>query len=406
MHGESCVWARLGSNARAWGGCALVLALLAGCAATPQQKTALPQTPTATVAATPTPANRFVDPKLGFSLDLPAGWSASAESGLQPSPQTAAITLSSAATMAAHQQVTVAVISGSTMPAAFAAHGTPGTTIGKYPAFADDRVTGEARAPCLVRIFLAQQDYVMADWCGAGISGQATAFEQILATYQPAAATFTPHVSAAPAPLDCGGAQAALGYTNASGWGRQLGSATATNSSGGWQGWTQGATTCSNDNSPDLYLFQCTELVNRFLYEQWALPHIPGNAARYLDYYQDGVLHPGVVRDLPASLYAISDDASQGQSAFAPRPGDIIVYQDVADAATGWTSGLTTSPGHVAVVTAVDATQVFVAQENYSDSQYFMSMTMQTTARGYHLVDRSGLPDRIVRGWIHFNVAG
>ena len=89
----------------------------------------------------------------------------------------------------------------------------------------------------------------------------------------------------------------------------------------------------------------------------------------------------------------------------SPRPGDIIVYQDVVDPVQGWTSGLTTSPGHVAVVTSVNATEVFVAQENYNDTQYFMSMPMQTTARGYHLVDRSGLPNRIVRGWIHFTVA-
>ncbi len=42
------------------------------------------------------------------------------------------------------------------------------------------------------------------------------------------------------------------------------------------------------------------------LYECWALPHLPSNAARYFDYYQDGVLHPGTIHTV-ANCYAITD---------------------------------------------------------------------------------------------------
>jgi hypothetical protein len=165
-----------------------------------------------------------------------------------------------------------------------------------------------------------------------------------------------------------------------------------------------GISLCSNTGSTEPYLFQCTELVNRYLYEQWALPHLPGNAARYMDYEQDGALHPGVIRDFPTSVAQVSDDASQGGSAFEPQTGDLLVFQDVQNPRLGWTSGLTTSPGHVALITQVTATQVLVAQENYTDTQYFEALALTQDARGYHIADRSGLPNRITRGWIHFTL--
>jgi hypothetical protein len=140
-----------------------------------------------------------------------------------------------------------------------------------------------------------------------------------------------------------------------------------------WHQVKTGAFICSNEGSADWYLFQCTELVNRLLYERWALPHLPGNAARYYDYYQDGVLHPGTIRTFPAGSYQLSDDASQGKSAFRPVAGDLLIFQDVNDSQAGWTSGLTNSPGHVAVIVGVDNTSVYVAQENYSDTQYFLA---------------------------------
>jgi hypothetical protein len=69
---------------------------------------------------------------------------------------------------------------------------------------------------------------------------------------------------------------------------------------------------CSNKSSDDWYLFQCTELVNRLLYERSVLPHLPGNAARYYDYYHNGVLYPGTIRAFPAGSYQLSTNASQG----------------------------------------------------------------------------------------------
>ena len=167
-----------------------------------------------------------------------------------------------------------------------------------------------------------------------------------------------------------------------------------------------GVSVCSNEGSSDWYLFQCTELVNRFLYERWALPHLPGNAARYFDYYQDGVLHPGTIRTFPAGSYQLSDDASQGKSAFRPVAGDILVFQDVNNPRLGWTSGLTISPGHVAVIVGVDDQYVYIAQENYSNTQYFLALPIHTIANGYEITDLSGWSQRIVRGWIHFTVNG
>jgi hypothetical protein len=64
------------------------------------------------------------------------------------------------------------------------------------------------------------------------------------------------------------------------------------------------------------------------------------------------------------------------------------------------------SPGHVALITGIDATHVYIAQENYSDNQYFEALAFTQGAQGYHISDRSGIPWRIVRGWIHFTGTG
>jgi hypothetical protein len=231
-------------------------------------------------------------------------------------------------------------------------------------------------------------------------------FEALLATYQPQTPGYASHALQAPAAKSCAQVQAQLGYTGAADWGRQLAIPAATAPARGWAALSPGAYVCSNERSSDRYLFQCTELANRYLYEQWAMPHLPGTAARYFDYVQGGQRYPGVVRDLPVGSYQLSDDASQGQSAFRPRPGDLLIFQDVHDPRAGWTSGLIDSPGHVAVITAVDATHVYVAQENYNETQYFLALPMTTTASGYAIADRSGLPNRIVRGWIHFTANG
>ncbi len=371
------------------------LSLLSACtASTISSRAGHAATPPAT--STPLPANLYVDAKLGFSLELPLGWTASPESGLRASPQVSTVTLSDGES-ATHQQIVIGVFQSVGMPAAFASRGTSTTHIGSYPAFTDDRMRGVARDPCLVRVFLAGTDYVMATWCSADAAAATTEFERLLATFRPATPLFMPHPLPAPAPADCMGVEQQLGYSGASTtWGRTL----ASPSSSGWRQLQPGISICSNDLSPDLYLFQCTELVNRFLYEEWALPHIPGSAARYFDYYQNGTLYPGVIRDFPAGTYQLSSDASQGRSAFRPEVGDLLVFQDVNNPAAGWTSGLTSSPGHIAIVTGTDATHVYVAQENYNDTQYFLALPLTAVAGGWHITDLSGLSHRIVRGWI------
>lgn len=361
-----------------------------------------PSTPT----SRPAPTNSYVDAKLGFSIALPgADWSASPEPGLQQAPHISALTLLGDE-QNTHQQIVIGVLESAAMPAAFALRGTPTTRIGPYPAFADDRMGILARDPCLVRIFLAHDDYVMATWCSAGSARYSSQFDQLLATYLPAAPGFVSHAAAAPAAENCADVKSSLGYDPSDAtWGNPLGSPTQVSPAGGWRQLNSGIYLCSNAGSPDLYLFQCTELVNRYLYEQWALPHIPGNAARYFDYYQNGRMYPGVIRDLPAGTYQLSSDASQADSSFAPQAGDLLVFQDVNDPAVGWISGLADSPGHIAVVTGVDARDVYVAQENYNDTQYFLALPVTRVPGGWHITDLSGLSNRIVRGWIHLTLS-
>ena len=380
-------------------------ALLVGCArSSPVVRQSVRQPPPRSTAAATVPAeNAYTDPALGFRLTLPPGWRAVSYPGRR---QPAANTLVALAQPTpGPATITVGVFDGANMPAAFAARGQPTQRVGAYPAFAADTGLSQGKVPCLVRIFLAGDDYVLAEWCAMDATGHTAEFERMLATYAPAPAAFTPPTaSMAPGTESCAAMQQSYGYSGAR-WGHTLASAGAASPDGGWAG-RGGVVVCSNTGSPDRYLFQCTELVNRYDSEEWGLPHIPGNAARYFDYYQNGTLHPGTVRDLPGGSYAYSDDARQGPSAFPPQPGDLLVFQDVANPALGWTSGLIASPGHIALITAVDATHVYIAQENYNDRQYFLALPLTHTSRGYAITDRSGVAGRIVRGWIHFTVEG
>lgn len=375
---------------------AALTALLAGCA---QQSARERQSPTVNTPATvEAPGNVYTNPIFGFRLTLPFGWMAISYPGRhQPVGNTLVVLRPPASTPAT---ITIGVFHGAQMPTAFAARGTPSQHIGAYPAFAADTGLGQGKVPCLVRILLAGDDYILAEWCAMDASSHTSEFERIMATYKPASAIFTSSAAAPPAAGSCAVDRANYGYTGAS-WGRILAMPDAASPNGGWQNLT-GAYICSNTGSPDHYLFQCTELVNRWDAEQWGLPHIPGNAARYFDYYQNGVWHRGTVRDLPVGSYAYSDDARQGQSAFAPHPGDLLIFQDVANPAHGWTSSLIASPGHVALITAVDASHVYIAQENYNDIHYFLALTLTHTTNGYAISDHSGVAGRIVRGWIHF----
>jgi hypothetical protein len=375
----------------------LTVLALASCGASAARSEMPLASPPATGTTTPPYAGTpYTDAKLGFRLLVPAGWTVVPQPGAHGPADTASVMLLSGQ----NATIQVGVIRGTRMPAAFAARGTPTGKIGAYPAFSADTTIHQGKVPCLVRIFLAGQDYVLATWCAMDAASHAAQLDALLATYGPAPAGFQLSAGAVtiPPPQSCAAAQRAHGYDpSALAWGRTLatpGSASAP--------YALDAYICSNTSSPDQYLFECTELVNRVIREQWGLPHIPGSAARYLDYYQDGVPHPGAIRDFSAGTYQISDDATQGTSAFAPRPGDLLVFQDVLDPAQGWQSGLAASPGHVALITGVDATHVYVAQENYSDSQYFLALPLAQTAQGWAIRDLSGIPDRLVRGWIHF----
>jgi hypothetical protein len=380
----------------------LLVSVLAGCApATPiTQRSPI----RVAVASTPVVGNVYADPVLGFRLTLPAGWHAASYPGRHQPTRNTLVVLGSLAHTAS--TITIGVFHGTIMPTAFAARGTPPMRIGAYPAFAADTGLHQGKVPCVVRIMLADHDYVLAEWCAMDAASHATEFERVLATYTPSPTGFAaPDILAAPAEKSCATIRTAYGYVAAP-WGRTLATPTAVEPNGGWADIQRGAYICSNTGSPDHYLFQCTELVNRYDAEQWGLPHIPGSAARYFDYYQNGTLHPGTVRDLPSGTYAFSDDASQGRSAFAPQPGDLLIFQDVANPARGWMSGLIASPGHVALITGMDAGHVYVAQENYSDRQYFLALSLAHTADGYTITDRSGVAGRIVRGWIHFTTEG
>jgi hypothetical protein len=387
----------------------------------------------------------YVDAQLGFRLPLAKGWRVARESDA-PGPARA-LTLVDARYPT--DRIQIAILHGPAMAAAFARRGKPAAHIGAYPAAIADTAAQPSQVPCLIRIFLAQQDYVVAEWCGTDAWAHRAQFAQLLVRYQPAptdsatipspvaspsetpVATATPEAPTATAtPTATGTSEAPTatltlrtaaspfasletcaqvmqehGYNAASAtWGRVLATPTATSPALGWDQYNPGAYICSNTGSPDRYLFQCTELANRFISEQWGLPSFTVDAQYFYDYYQNGVYQPGQVRALfPAGSYQLSNDASQGPSAFAPQPGDLLVFQDVNDAQVGWTSGIRPgTTGHVAVVTGTDATHVYIAQQNYNDTEYFQALPLRRVANGYEITDLSHVSNRIVRGWIHF----
>ncbi|MFI5273175.1 MAG: CHAP domain-containing protein [Ktedonobacterales bacterium] len=374
----------------------LFAALLSGCAGQ-GTRTADPS-PTATARLAPFAA--YVDARLGFSIALAPGWTAHPSPGLRTQANVAAVTLVDGASPGA-PQVLVSVLRGGEVPAAFAMRGAPTTTVGPYPAFAADTSAQVGRVPCLIRGFLAHDDYVVGEECAGDAQARVATFNALLASYLPLAPpNARPVAVVPPTQADCAAVQRGAGYDHApAGWGRTL----AQPASAGWRALAPGAFVCSNTGSPDLYLFQCTELVNRLNWELFDLPRFTAHSELYFDYYQGGARQPGQVRALLLpGTYALADDATQGASAFAPAAGDLLVFQDVNDARQGWTSGIRAETlGHVAIITAVDATHVYVAQQNYNDTQFFLALPLTHTATGWHVTDLSGVPNRIVRGWIH-----
>jgi hypothetical protein len=384
--------------------------------------------------STPLPVT-YTDASLGFTLRLPAGWTAKAQPSLHSTGRATTIKLRDPRHAA--DTAEVAVSRGAQSIQAFSRLGTPTTRIGDYPAFKEDipappasssdpTPTGDVsnaatapngQGPCLVRILLAHLDYVVAQECGADTPARGAEFEAILATYIPghsaAGASGRAHVLAATAavqPQTCAevAAEATSQPADTSNWGKELASATDPH----WgPSFTPGASVCSNftyRNGRPIeypgYWFQCTELVNRFIGEQWGHGGIDGNAATYFDYADVTGQHLGTARFYPDTQ--LSEDASQGPSAFKPGPGDILVWQDVQDG-VNWTSGLRRSPGHVAIITATDATHVYFMQQNYSDRLYYLSLPLAQVANGWQITDHvSGVAGRIVRGWIHLTENG
>jgi hypothetical protein len=364
----------------------------------------------------------YVNPALHFSLIVPAGWMVQQQYGLRQLPHTATVTLVNKGNSA--DQISVDVTEGTAAVAAFAARGTATSRVGAYPAFNADTSgpAAQGRGPCLIRMFLAGDDYVVGQWCGADATSHTSEFEQVLATYQPASGSVTSLVSTAPVspyvvsqPQTCAQLVAAVTDrpSDVSNWGRQM----ALPSDPRWAPYPlPGASVCSNfvyvngqaEGYPG-YSFQCTELANRFLAEQWGHGPLDGNAETYFDNYDSaGVFHQGSAR-----IYAdaeLSSDGDQGTSTFAPGPGDLLVFQDVQDGSS-WTSGLIPVDsgtghhfGHVAIITNVTSTQVFMMQQNFSDPLYYMSLPITKVATGWHITDNvSGVSGRIVRGWIHFS---
>jgi len=176
---------------------------------------------------------------------IPRKWQAQPQPGSQASPNNAAVTFI-VDEQRTHALILIGVFHSKTMPASFAKRGIPTIHLGPYPAFVADRSIREARAPCLVRIFLAGDDYVMADWCVPDAFAFRAQFEQILATYQPASPAFVPRTMVPTPPQTCAGVQHQLGYADVS-WGRQLAIPISTR----WNQVKTGAFICSNEGSAD-----------------------------------------------------------------------------------------------------------------------------------------------------------
>ncbi|MGO8946661.1 MAG: CHAP domain-containing protein [Ktedonobacterales bacterium] len=387
--------------------------VLGGCSLQALANTRTTATPTRPAFA---PGGLYVNPALEFSITVPADWMVEQQYGLRQLPHTAAVTLVD--TKRSSDQININVTEGTSAVEAFAARGTAPSHVGSFPAFIADSSAPSAQGlgPCLIRIFLAGNDYVVGQWCGADAFSHASEFEEVLATYRPASSGVTSLISTAPVspyvvsqPVTCPQlvAAAAEAPADTSNWGRQQALPTDPR----WAPYPlPGASVCSNfvyvNGQPEGYpgySFQCTELANRFLAEQWGHGPLDGNAETYFDYYDSsGAFHPGSARVYPDT--ELSSDGDQGTSSFAPTPGDLLVFQDVQDG-TSWTSGLIPgSDGHVAVITAVTSTQVYMMQQNFSDSLYYMALPITQVATGWHITDNvSGVTGRIVRGWIHFS---
>lgn len=129
----------------------------------------------ASVAAT---ASQFtyVNPNLGYSVQIPTGWVLNSQEG----------------TVFWNTQYPNTHIEIDVQPnmdaAAFYAHGTPTMVIGNYPTIKADTPGGvQAGYPCMIRIMLVNTDIVEARWCGpnaTSVPAYTHQFEGMLATFR------------------------------------------------------------------------------------------------------------------------------------------------------------------------------------------------------------------------------
>lgn len=353
----------------------------------------------------------YVDKKFGFSLQLPAGWTASPHTSMHDT-QYADVVFTNSKLPGTHLEVNV--LRSSTAATTFAQQGKPTVRIGNYPAFQQDTSGGiQMPLPCLGRIMLVHNDIVTASWCAKDAATHKQAFENILATYQDhsAISTKTNTIVQAQTPVNAVLSCSQVISSGENSWGTlpsndsNFGQQIVNPNDSTWTtSFGEGVAVCNDDNWESSYLFQCVELANRFIHEEWNLPGFNGDAFAYYDNYQNGTYYNGLAR---ASGYnaTLTPDASQGSNSALPVPGDLIIFQDVNTPSQGWTSGeISGDAGHVVVVTSVTSSQVNVVQQNWLNHEtYSFAWSYGTSAYpGYHIQDTSGESHRITRGWIHF----
>jgi len=127
--------------------------------------------------------------------------------------------------------------------------------------------------------------------------------------------------------------------------------------------------------------FQCVEFVRRFYGEIYPTVALPccGNANQFT---------PESCPTLVESFLWYPNS----RSTVAPAPDDIIVFNEISDAAA--------SDGHVAIVRQVTASSVFVISQNVRDAiagNYQLALTQDTSGR-YSLSGFNTLP---TIGWLH-----
>jgi hypothetical protein len=377
----------------------------------------------------------YTDPKLGFTLRLPNGWSAVPHEGQVSLTDTSSVEIASTSASAG---LALTVRHGVQMAVLFSEKIKPNSHVGHYQALRQEfPADPQSPLPCSELTFLAGFDYVSASWCGSVSQGRHSDIEKLLATYQTAKPSFQPSrsamVAAIPAPPSCPTLQTNYGVAAGYLGSHTLGAPTDTSPANGWFHYSPGTYVCSHPGSldshgnPDGWLFQCTELANRFVREQWGLGtltedgdgtfnnYLHGNAGTYFNYWNSSPIAGSTWSYSDVQPFADARWLNAYQQAWPghnftpsapPQPGDLVIWQDVNNASLGPTSGFNPAAhtGHVAVVTGTDANFVYVAQQHYNNTSYFKGFTLQQSGSSY-IIDSgnaSGVTGRVAVGWLHF----